>query len=60
MLDWCHTNVAVGGWAQHGHQVRKKGERPLDFARWYFANGADAEAFRRLWQPSDGSDDDTG
>ena len=41
--------MAAGTWAHHGHQERRKGERPLDFARWYFANEADAEAFRKRW-----------
>ena len=49
MHQWCRENVAAGAWAEHGHQVRRKGERPIDFARWYFANEADAEAFRRQW-----------
>ena len=34
MHAWCFANVAVGQWAEHSHQVRRKGERPLDFARW--------------------------
>jgi hypothetical protein len=49
MLDWCHANVAAGGWAHHGHQERRKGERPADFSRWYFLSDADAEAFKRRW-----------
>ena len=49
MYAWCRENVAAGQWAEHSHQVRRKGERPLDFARWYFANEADAEAFRLQW-----------
>jgi hypothetical protein len=54
MLDWCHANVAAGAWAQHGHQVRSKGECPVDFARWYFLSDTDAEAFRRRWLIADG------
>jgi len=49
MLDWRHANVAAGEWAEHGHQVRKKGEPPLDFARWYSMSDADAEAFKNRW-----------
>ena len=49
MYAWCRENVAAGQWAEHSHQVRRKGARPLDFARWYFANEADAEAFRKRW-----------
>jgi hypothetical protein len=49
MLDWCQANVAAGEWAHHGHQERRKGERPADFTRWYFANEADAETFRQQW-----------
>jgi hypothetical protein len=41
------ANVAAGGWAQHGHHLRRKGERPADFARWYFLSDADAEAIKR-------------
>jgi hypothetical protein len=47
MHQWCRENVTAGEWAQHGHQVRRKGERPADFARFYFATTGDAEAFRR-------------
>jgi hypothetical protein len=52
MLDWCHANVAAGAWAEHDHQVRRKGERPVDFARWYFLSDADAEAFKKRWVPA--------
>jgi hypothetical protein len=51
MLDWCHANVAAGAWAQHGHQERRKGERPADYARFYFATDADAAGFRRRGDP---------
>jgi hypothetical protein len=52
MLDWSHSNVAAGEWAQHGYQERRKGERPVDFSRWYFLSDADAEAFKKRWMPS--------
>lgn len=57
MLTWCQANVAAGTWAQHGYMDWKRRDDrgiPIDFARWYFANEADAEAFRRQWQPGDG------
>ena len=50
MLMWCRANVPAGAWDQHGHF-----ERPIKravsavLARFYFANAADAEAFRKLW-----------
>ncbi len=49
MLNWCRENAPPGAWAQHHHSERRKGEAPTDFARFYFANEADAEAFRREW-----------
>ena len=55
MLMWCRVNVGAGTWAQHGHSERPTARAvPAVSARFYFANEADAEAFRRLWQPSDG------
>jgi len=47
MLSWCRENVTAGAWDQHGHSERRKGEAPIDYARFYFANEADAAAFRR-------------
>lgn len=52
MLAWCRENIAAGAWAQHGLvDKRRRDDRgiPIDFARWYFANEADAEAFDRRW-----------
>ena len=49
MHDWCRQNVVPSGWAQHGHGERRRGERPVDFARFYLATEADAEAFRKRW-----------
>jgi hypothetical protein len=49
MHAWCAANVAAGEWAEHSHQERRKGFRPVDFARFYFASEADAEAFRQRW-----------
>ena len=49
MLDWCHANMPAGEWAQHGHHERSKGERPMDFARFYFAAETDAAAFKKRW-----------
>jgi hypothetical protein len=49
MLDWCWARVPQPGWAYHGHTVRpRKGPR-VHCARWYFADAADAEAFRQAW-----------
>jgi len=36
-------------WAEHGHQERRKGEQPADFAWFYFMRESDADAFRRAW-----------
>ena len=49
MHAWCAANVAAGEWAAHGHQERRKGQQPADFARFYFARESDAEAFQRAW-----------
>jgi len=49
MHDWCCEHVAAGAWAQHGHSERRKGEAAIDYARFYFMDEADAEAFRRRW-----------
>ena len=55
MLAWCHANIAAGNWAQHGFMDRKRRDEqgiPIDFARFYFANAADADAFKRRWVPN--------
>ena len=49
MHEWCRENVAASAWDQHGHSERRKGEAPIDYARFYFMDEADAEAFRRRW-----------
>jgi hypothetical protein len=50
MLDWCRERVPEAGWAYHGHTARpRKGEVRLHYARWYFADATDAEAFRQQW-----------
>ena len=50
MLMWCRRNTPAGTWAQHGHGGRSgSGGTPAVSARFYFANEADAEAFRRQW-----------
>ena len=52
MLEWCRESVASGAWEQHHRSERRMDEVPVDYARFYFANAADAEAFRRRWQSS--------
>jgi hypothetical protein len=55
MLEWCNANGAAGAWAQHGFMDKKRRDErgiPIDVTRWYFANEADAKAFRRRWQSS--------
>lgn len=54
MLDWCGENVAAGAWDMHRHSERRKGERPVDYARFYFTIDADAVAFRRRWKAGHG------
>jgi hypothetical protein len=52
MLAWCQANLAVDAWAQHGFMDKTRRDEhgiPIDFARWYFANEDDAEAFRQQW-----------
>jgi len=50
MLMWCLTSVPAGAWDQRGHSERThKRTVPAVSARFYFANAADAEAFRKLW-----------
>jgi hypothetical protein len=52
MLAWCRANVAMGEWEQHGFQDRKRRDDrgpPIDYARWYFRNEADAVAFNEQW-----------
>ena len=51
MVIWCRGNVTAGEWAQHHHSEHRKDEAPAAFARFYFANEADAEAFRKRWLP---------
>ena len=53
MLAWCHANVAAGAWARHGFMDKKRRDErgiPIDFARWYFMDAADADAFRQRWE----------
>jgi hypothetical protein len=48
MLEWCRARVPRPGWKYHGHTVRpSKWAAPVHCARWYFADAADAEAFRQ-------------
>ena len=48
MHDWCREKFVIA-WAMHAHQERRKGERPVDYVRFYFESATDAEAFRRQW-----------
>jgi hypothetical protein len=51
MLDWCRKNT-TGQWTHHilvDRQRRDVLGVPLDFARFYFIEESDAEAFRRAW-----------
>jgi hypothetical protein len=49
MLDWCRFHVAAAEWAEHGQSKRRKGEASQYIARFYFANAANADAFKRQW-----------
>jgi hypothetical protein len=49
MLTWCRENVPAGAWKMHGHSEQKPAAIPPDYARFYFASEADAEAFRQRW-----------
>jgi len=53
MHNWCHENLAAGTWEEHAHSDERRDERgiKINFARFYFRDGADAEAFRREWLP---------
>lgn len=48
-LGWCHQYVVADAWDYHSHRERRRDGTFVDFARFYFANEADAEAFRRRW-----------
>jgi hypothetical protein len=51
MLMWCRLNVAAGTWAQHGHSERPNARAmPAVSARFYFADEAAAQAFRKRWK----------
>jgi hypothetical protein len=52
MVAWCRENVSAGAWEEHSFMDKKRRDQrgiPIDFARFYFANAADAEAFRLRW-----------
>jgi hypothetical protein len=52
MLEWCRQGIPADNWQYFPHQdpaIRSSQGVPLRFARFYFANAADAEAFRRTW-----------
>jgi hypothetical protein len=52
MHAWCAENVAAGAWTHAGVTDRNRTDErgiPMSFARFYFANEADAEAFRQRW-----------
>jgi hypothetical protein len=51
MVHWCRKNT-TGQWTHHilvDRQRRDVLGVPLDFARFYFLEESDAEAFRRAW-----------
>jgi hypothetical protein len=51
MLEWCRR-LPADNWRYHPHQdpaIRSDQGVPLRFARFYFANERDAEAFRKAW-----------
>ena len=54
MLDWCGANAAAGAWYLHRHTEQRKGDRPVDYARFYFTTDANAEAFSRRWKEGHG------
>ena len=49
MHAWCREHVGAGGWEQHADRKRRPGATPIDYARFYFADAEQAEAFRRRW-----------
>jgi hypothetical protein len=52
MLEWCRRSVPADNWRYHPHQdpaIRSDQGVPLRFARFYFVNERDAEAFRKAW-----------
>ena len=49
MLQWCRVNFGAGDWAEHNHSERPISGARADFARFYFLNEADADAFRQQW-----------
>ena len=55
MLTWCRECLAEAAWDQHHHAVRSAEGPPEDYARFYFAEPAVAERFRRKWMPEKSS-----
>jgi len=53
MHNRCHDHVDAGTWEEHAHRDERCDERGtrIDFARFYFRDEADADAFRREWVP---------
>jgi hypothetical protein len=51
MLAWCERRLGgLDGWDQHGITIgRGPTGTPIDAARFYFANEADALEFRHVW-----------
>ncbi|MPY70902.1 MAG: hypothetical protein GEU92_12525 [Alphaproteobacteria bacterium] len=47
MRAWCRERGCE--WDQHGYRCPRPGEVPQDVVRFYFMQGDDALAFKRLW-----------
>jgi hypothetical protein len=48
------AGAATGMGVLRAHLRPSKRAAPVHCARWYFANAADAAAFRKMWLPRDG------
>ncbi len=49
MLAWCRDHAAPDAWDHYGHEQRRPGKEPLHVSRFYFADTAIADAFKRRW-----------
>jgi hypothetical protein len=50
MVAWCQARLREDAWTQHSHRGEPGPDGvPIDYARFYFADQPNAEAFRTRW-----------
>jgi hypothetical protein len=60
MYEWCRKHATTGTWEHHAFTDTKRLDDrgiPMEFARFYFLNETDANAFRRDWIEGGGTTD---